>query len=262
MNFEKLIVAPQITIYKNIFKYNKELINILSKNNEKTILGPWKEWYTNGYRKGIEFYLNSTINEDDIQDIKKEKEYLKNLCDILNFIKKDYFNDFENKKGIWPSFIKNWSKVKAIPDNYYIDFFKYDINKIIMPKYKDMYMQYHVDEFPILNDINMLKNIVTINFYLNDDYDGGEICMYDSTSNTSYKYKPRPGDAVVMPSSSPFYHGVKNFYNSDRYFVRGFFTYETEEGIFSYDKQEKEKDMYVKNHLQTIKVNVKEIEIL
>jgi hypothetical protein len=78
--------------------------------------------------------------------------------------------------------------------------------------------------------------------------------MYDSVSNKSYMYKPKPGDAVIMPSTSPFYHAVKNFYNSDRYFMRSFFSYQVNGIDLNYDQVEKEKDDYAKNNLQQINI--------
>lgn len=261
MNFEKIIVAPQISIYKNIFKDSMSLVNLLQKDYENSLLSPWEKWYTNGFRKGAIYYLDNEENKNDTKIIKEEKKYLKEFSNILNFIKKDYFLDFEKEKGTWPNFIKNWDEVKKIPDHYYIDFFRYDISMAEMPQDRDVYMEYHVDEFPILNEYKILRNLVTINIYLNDDYDGGEICAYDSISQNSYKYKPKPGDAVVMPSTSPFYHAVKKFYNADRYFMRGFFKYEADGENLQYNEEEKNKDIYIKNHLQTIKINTKEIEV-
>jgi hypothetical protein len=261
INFEKIVVAPQIVIYKNIFKNSKDLIQILNDESKDTILSPWKDWYTNGYRRHCMFFIDTEIDEKDSLRIKKEKKYLKEFSNILNFIKKDYFNDFENKNGIWPNFIENWEKVKEFPDHYFIDFFKYDIKKAEVSEKNKLYMQYHVDEFPILNDFKSLRNIVTINLYLNNNYEGGEICAYDLNNKKSYIYKPAPGDAVVMPSTSPFYHGVKNFYNADRYFMRGFFKYESNGKNLEYNEAEKQIDAYVKDHLQTIKIDSEEVII-
>lgn len=259
MNFEKVIVAPQIVIYKNIFKNSSDLINILQKECKESLISPWEKWYDNGYRKELIFYKNNFIKEFDSKNIKIEKKIAKEFCDILEFIRKDYFKDFGKNNAIWPKFIKNWNALLEEPVGYSISFFRYDI---LMAKMRNnqnnLFMDYHIDEFPILNSVKSIKYVATINVYLNDDYEGGELCMYDSISNKSYMYKPKPGDAIIMPSTSPFYHAVKNFYKKDRYFMRSFFSYHVNGIDLDYDAVEKEKDEYAKNNLQQINILIKE----
>ena len=62
MNIEKLVVAPQIVIYKNIFKYSKELIDLLENDNMDSLFSPWREWYEQGYRKNVEYINDNTTN--------------------------------------------------------------------------------------------------------------------------------------------------------------------------------------------------------
>jgi len=256
----KLIVAPQIVIYKNIFKNSKDLIELLNTEYE-SVMSPWDNWYTNGSRRGI-LYKNIEVLEVDSNNIKKEKQYLKEFYDILEFIKKDYFSEFNKGNGIWPEFIFDWDKLLSNDIDYYMDFFKYDIDKIDLSG-KKLLMEYHVDEDEYLEEgkNESIKNVATINIYLNNEYSGGEICAYDSYTQKSYKYKANPGDAVIMPSCAPFYHAVKNFSGSDRYFMRSFFKY-TSTTKNTKTEIEKQKDEYLKKHLQMISVDTNEIEVL
>lgn len=260
LEYEKVVVAPQIVIYKNIFKHSKELIDILN-DERKSIISQWSTWYESGYRcgtlfKGIEFL------ESDNDFVKKEKKYLKEFYEILEFIKKDYLSEFNQKNGIWPDFISDWNQLVNNDIDYYMDFFRYDINKIGVSENK-LLMEYHVDEDEFLEEgqLKSIKNVATINVYLNNEYEGGEICAYDSFTNKSYSYKANPGDAVIMPSCSPFYHAVKRFTGGDRYFMRSFFKYYTDAKTTK-SELEKQKDEYLKNNLQMRKVDIEEIRVM
>ena len=266
---DKLVIAPQIVVYKNAFKHSKEIIELLSKNNEDSLFTPWRDWYGQGYRRDHDFDRSNVIKSDDSEIVKLEKTYLQDVCAIVDDICHDYFLSFEKENGIWPSFISDWDELKKQKQSHYIDFFRYDHKLIESKNIDSIFMPYHVDEFPIANEAKVNRSVLTINFYLNNDYLGGEICAYDATSNKSYKYKPNPGDIVVMPSTEPFYHAVKNMYGADRYFLRTFITFRTDgskewqekyliEGDTLIKKVEFDKDEYVKNNLQTTVVHVKE----
>ena len=249
---EKLIVAPQIVIYKNAFKNSKNLINLLESDNPDSLFSPWNSWYEQGYRKYAFFDKDLELNSFKNEYSKEEKQYLKEICDIFDFIKEDYFNDFKKEKGIWPSLI-DWSQIDEKRNMVSIDYFKYDIKKYEGFVEKKLIQEYHVDDYLLDVDISSYRHAITINYYLNNEYSGGEICAYDSVSKKSYMYKPNPGDVVVMPSTEPFYHAVKFFKNSDRYFLRIFVDYyiEGKGNIEEFDETNKE---YIKNHMQTIKI--------
>ena len=54
-DIEKIVVAPQIVVYKNIFKHSQELIDLVEEDREDSVLDPWREWYHQGKRKGMFF---------------------------------------------------------------------------------------------------------------------------------------------------------------------------------------------------------------
>lgn len=130
-------------------------------------------------------------------------------------------------------------------------------------------MDYHIDELPIPNEIKMRRHVATINFYLNDNYSGGDICVYDDVSKKSYRYKPMAGDAVIMPSTEPFYHGVKQYFNADRYFARTFIDYvsdnhipwESKYVVATNDDFHMSESEYVGQDLQIIKIDANEIVV-
>ena len=256
--FEKIVVAPQIVIYKNIFKYNKEMIDML--NSKNCIIGEWYDWFEQGSRKEVFEWNNSILNSDS-EEIIKQKNIIQEFLDILDFIRKDYFDEFNLRNSIWPKFINDWNKMLHEPTYYDLDFFKWSDDKLKNRNLKigQVMMPYHVDDWYHEKDYSTKKLVATINIYLNSNYSGGEICAYDSISNKSYVYKPGEGDLVIMPSHSPFYHAVKFFEGADRYFMRSFFKYEyvgtSSEEVDVLEEIKK----YVDKDLQQISVNAEEI---
>lgn len=250
---EKLIVAPQIVVYKNVFKNSKNLISILENDNSDSLFSKWEPWYEQGYRKNAFFDKNEKYDFS-----KKEVAYLKEIFDIFNLITKDYFKDCEN--GNWPSIV-DWNQIKKEKSNINVDYFKYDLKKIGKRSKNDLLMEYHVDDYLLNDNIRAMRHAITINFYLNDEYSGGEICAYDDVSKKSYIYKPSPGDAVVIPSTEPFYHAVKLFDKYNRYFLRIFVDYLVE-GDSNWKDFDKKRENYIKDDNQIIKiVDVEEIRV-
>jgi len=249
---KKIIVAPQIVIYKNFFKHNSELINILKNDNNDSQFCNWNKWYEQGFRKNCVHTISENPNE-----VNKEKKYLDEFCNIINFIKKDYFSEFENENGIWPSFISDWEFLKKEIKTFEIDYFKYDIEKLKDRQEDKLLMEYHVDDFLIYDNVKHSRHIATINLYLNDDYSGGEICAYDSITKKSYKFKPSAGDFIIMPSTKPFYHAVKVFKKADRYFLRTFIDYPVD-GIKDINQYNKEYENYIFNDRQMLKIKLDE----
>jgi hypothetical protein len=264
MDIKKIVVAPQIVIYRNIFKNSKEIIDLLEKDRDVSFFTKWREWYSQGFRKDADGELLNKIDAGNNINLNKEKDYILEINRCMNFIRTDYLTDFPENSGIWPSFIKNWNSLINNNKQYYIDFFRYDIQKQHKEYPGELMMKYHIDEMPIPGETKEYRHVATVNFYLNNEYEGGEICVYDSISNNTYMYKPMPGDAVIMPSTEPFYHGVKPFKNADRYFLRAFIDSEVSgetEWIKKYELSDHitnvtTEESYVEKGLQTIKLSI------
>jgi len=266
-SIKKIIVAPQIVIYRNIFKHSQEIINLLQDSRDPSFFNSWREWYGQGFRRDADFELLKTIDPKDDVNLNLEKQYILEINKCMEFIRKDYFKDFDQHNGIWPSFIKNWDSLVSTDKNYWIDFFRYDVAKQGQVNKSGLYMEYHVDELPVPGETKINRHVATVNFYLNDEYKGGEICVYDSISNNTYMYKPLPGDAVIMPSTEPFYHGVKPFKDADRYFLRAFIDSEVS-GELEWKKRYEvnmdasilkdvvDEESYIGKDLQTIKLSI------
>jgi hypothetical protein len=60
--------------------------------------------------------------------------------------------------------------------------------------------------------------------YLNDDYEGGEICF--KINDHYISHKPQAGDVIVFPSRDPYMHGVRKSFGPRRYMIRCFWEFE------------------------------------
>ena len=64
---------------------------------------------------------------------------------------------------------------------------------------------------------------VTLNCYLNSDFEGGEL-MFRTNGGTDIEaetvpYQPRAGDIIIFPSAYPYEHSITNVQKSRRYFT-------------------------------------------
>lgn len=73
---------------------------------------------------------------------------------------------------------------------------------------------------------------ITVIFYLNDNYDGGEIAFKFldeddlSVVKEEYVHKPKAGDVLVFGSGHPNYHGVHSITKGNKYIIRVYWRYE------------------------------------
>lgn len=74
------------------------------------------------------------------------------------------------------------------------------------------HLDWHTD------DGSSISSKVSILFYLNDDYDGGEL----EFKNLNLLYKPKKGDILIFPSSFVYKHRVRKVTNGVRYVIANF----------------------------------------
>lgn len=83
-----------------------------------------------------------------------------------------------------------------------------------------MTMQYHTDYIISQKDMPGEKFHTTCTFYINDNYNGGDIEFYVNGDVTNHK--PKAGDLVIFPSTVPYFHGVKTIPDGNKFFIRNF----------------------------------------
>jgi hypothetical protein len=85
-------------------------------------------------------------------------------------------------------------------------------------------MNYHTDFVVPLRDAPGKKFGITTTFYLNDDYEDGEICF--KINDHFISHKPKAGDVIVFPSADPYYHAVRKSKGNNRYMIRCFWQWD------------------------------------
>lgn len=83
-----------------------------------------------------------------------------------------------------------------------------------------MTMQYHTDYIISQAEMPGEKFHTTCTFYINDNYNGGDIEFYVNGDVTNHK--PKAGDLVIFPSTPPYFHGVKSIPDGNKFFIRNF----------------------------------------
>lgn len=88
----------------------------------------------------------------------------------------------------------------------------------------NMTMQYHTDFIQSQKAMPGEKFFITCTFYINDNYNGGDIEFF--VNGEIINHKPKAGDLVVFPSGEPYYHGVKTIPDGNKFFVRNFIMFD------------------------------------
>lgn len=239
----KITIAPQIVIYKNLLDDASEILESFKDSQENptdnSFFKNWDNWSPNYNTPGEILKIRVAEGqldqeESDSNITKKQKEIVSRIYEVFDLVKNDFLKDWAGK-GSWPSIISDWNiSDKRVWDNHEIDVLSYgsiiDPNIVHSPKdgVYNLPMNYHVDFNPTDLDSQGTKLAVTITMYLNDDYSGGEISFYNSEDDQMYNYKPKKGDVTVFPSFKPFYHGVLPMNGNKRYLIRSFLMYNYE----------------------------------
>ena len=241
----KTILYDKVTVYNNYIKNTESYKQLLidSENNlEKDIyFSEWGPWYELGTMMNIGMLnKNETINilPSDTEYIKLQKQFMQEISEAFFVTTEDYINE-------WGITYQKWARsglsiCKYIPT--------------IEKNLQHMALQYHTDTHHFNEDSPGNKFAVTCTMYLNDDYDGGEISFLDESEGKIVKYKPKAGDVLVFPSGEPYYHGIHQVYNGDRYIIRTWW-YEDFPGTKEWHENEKKygKELWKQMEDQRIK---------
>jgi hypothetical protein len=212
-------------LYQNVLKDTEEILSFFKEAElyqvDRYLMKKFENWGNSGVMTEIDSTsshgFSSGYFDSSDQEQVKQKLIFEKLDDAYKFVKKDFMIKY-GKKDIWPSHYKKVDLFNEC-ENTRIAFLKYDVelaNKAESQRFN--FTAFHSDFFEQDMDTPGYKLIFTVMIYLNNDYEGGEICFWDGEKIVGYK--PQPGDIVAFPSCEPFYHGVLNISNSDRYAIR------------------------------------------
>lgn len=185
-----------IFIYKDVFPDTKKMIDFIESteiNSDNTIISRWNNWKSSsndiqyGYEKNIYFQDQKIVTEFNMEEFM----FFQVVKNGLSACIKHYCN----KHNIEEPRIQNHFTVK-----------KYSVGAD---------MGDHVDDH--MNK-NMPEPYLSCIFYLNDDYEGGELLFRLQDLNI----KPEAGSVVIFPSVAPFFHNPRPVRVGTKYMIQIF----------------------------------------
>jgi len=231
-------------VYNNQLKSSKNIFDIIKESEIKVLEGdligewvPWAALWKGRSAKAKNVYQE--INDSDSEIIVRQKNAINEIHESFVDAVTDYIDMFKDMDG-WYSFIKTWDITKDpwfIANN--LDFLKYNLEQPEEMANEPLAMNYHIDYNSQDADSPFEKLAITVTMYVNDDYEGGEISIYDPVDKKLYCYKPKAGDITVFPSGMDYFHGVLPFNGGDRYLIRTFMEYKPEGTDFWFDNVKK-----------------------
>lgn len=214
---EFIKLYPKVYVYRNVFDNVDEFL----EQSKKCVI--WEKWYTFGNMLSLQespIKFNNFPSKEEY--ISKRSWQTENENDVIRSILTkqlgeifyDVTNDFllRNPDCSLPNWVKNPASV-----NQYID------GAGVSENYA---MNYHTDFVQSESEIPGQKFGITTTFYLNDDYEDGEICF--KINDHYISHKPQKGDVIVFPSMPPYYHAVRKSNGNDRYMIRSFWQFDYE----------------------------------
>lgn len=226
----KTVVCPGIVVYHNALETFNDVMDLHKQadviKEKKYNLDPSRQWLRYGSITNLD---GPWIPENDDEELIKQSKTIKSIFQTYKLVIDDFLKSHFIKED-FPSFIENWDTQGELWFSGGLTLLKYDV------KTKEYYendshgghsrtMGFHTDRHHYDVDSRGPKLIITVTMYLNDDYDGGEICFFDNSTGNQYSYKPKPGDVTVFPSGDPYFHSVLPAYNAERYLARMFLMY-------------------------------------
>lgn len=204
-------IYPGIIVYRNMLSNPQKAFEIMENSeahsNGKYFFKKWEPWAHFGT------YTQSK-NPNEQESAEKSQQYYdeKNLYDEIAVSYDRVISHYFSHTLI------DIPKAARYSGQSWCKYF----NKIDVMKNK-MTMQYHTDFIISQRDMPGEKFHTTCTFYINDNYEGGEIEFY--INGDIVTHKPKAGDLVVFPSTEPYFHGVKTIPSGNKYFIRNFVVY-------------------------------------
>jgi hypothetical protein len=206
---ESYNLFDQVVVY-NFKEEADKIMNIIKDYDESE----WGSWGSFGKMARLSSTSYTGNPKFFSSNAKSENPYNHEITTIYNDLFGKVTNDYIERHGLK---IEQWSTSEN-----QLCFYK--------PKrvrYTNLIMAFHTDFKQEQKHQPGLKHILTANFYINDDYEGGHIIfMIDDDENNLIRYKPKAGDLIVFPSGERFRHGVRTVDDGKKYFIRSFWHYQ------------------------------------
>lgn len=192
MTLEPYEIAPLVLVYPGVFKDALSLVGHLEnspKGNNYSIYD-WEPWERRGKLATINPGLTIQLEPDDAAfDV--VRSFISSYDSVLE--------DYISRKNITLS----GPEISTIACNYYDE---------------GAAMGFHTDYD--VEDPEAPNYSITVNCYLNDDYEGGDLIfnLSDEDSAETVRYTPVAGDFVVIPALPPYRHKSDKITSGRKYF--------------------------------------------
>jgi 2OG-Fe(II) oxygenase superfamily len=214
---ESIELCPGVIVYKNLIPNPDKIMEIIkeSESNEdrtNSLFEDWEGWLHFGDQMSFPYAPDLTWDEINTNGcpeiITREIEPSENKSEYVSKVTSAAFYnstmDYMIRNNVQ---LRKWIKMGLTICKYNRDG-------------KDYAMAYHMDYDKYQEEKPGFKFGVTVCIYLNDDYEGGEVCYWNDNTKTVVEYKPYAGDVVVFLADYPIYHGVSKIWSGDKYFMR------------------------------------------
>ena len=204
-------IYPKVYVYKNLFKDINGFLESAKKQEG------WEKWYTFGSMLSL---MEQRINFEKFPTeeqykwarswgpVSSQSDLTEEVGNIFYKVTNHYLKN--NPDVALPNYSKGSASINI-----------YENDSGISEHYA---MNYHTDFVVPLKDNPGVKFGLTTTFYLNDDYEGGEICF--KINDHYISHKPQAGDVIVFPSRDPYMHGDRKSFGPRRYMIRCFWEFE------------------------------------
>jgi predicted 2-oxoglutarate/Fe(II)-dependent dioxygenase YbiX len=219
---KRIVLYDKVHVYKEVFNDVGSSAKFFLENNNWE---NWGRWGRMSHVNNLVFNSENFPTEKEWQSYKNQvkennkqsdhKEFSSNseeIFDIFYKVTKDYssFNSID---------LFNWS---FAPPSFCV----YETKNM---ENHTKAMEYHTDYQQETAEQPGEKFAITCNFYLNDNYQGGEIMfkIYNKEKDCyeTFEYHPEAGDVLVFPSTDPYLHGVRLMAGGEKMFIRSFWCY-------------------------------------
>jgi predicted 2-oxoglutarate/Fe(II)-dependent dioxygenase YbiX len=181
-------LEDKIFYFTDLLKDYPDFLDKVESTSDYNLISEWKPWYASNvdikygeYKEVVPGFLNQSNNKDS--------ELIVSI--ITNLISK-CINKYTEETHAVPGYLPSTINVR-----------KYDT---------EAYMGPHIDTE---DERDKTKPSISLVFYLNDDYEGGEI----EFPNQGISLKPKAGSIIIFPSISPYYHDPKPVIKGTKYLI-------------------------------------------
>lgn len=177
-----------IFYFTNLIEDTISFISKIESTEDDNVISKWQPWHSSNsntkygeYKEIVPGFLNQSKNIDSAIIV---NEITKSISNCIT----EYIKETKAEPGFLPSIVN----VR-----------KYDT---------EAYMGPHIDTE---DERDKTKPSISLVFYLNDDYEGGQI----EFPNQGISLKPEAGSIVIFPSISPYYHDPKPVTKGTKYMI-------------------------------------------